>query len=119
MGIEIPESHKDLLDDKTLATLVTVSDEGQPQATVLWKKYDGEAIKFSTLGTRKKAKNLEDNAKVSVMIVDPQNPYRYLELRGQADVTRDGAFEFVDELAKIYTSNDSFYGGVFTFETPL
>lgn len=112
MSTQIPESHKDLLGESTLATLTTVSDDGQPQSTVLWKKWDGETIQFSTLGTRKKAQNLEDNAKVSVMIIDPQNPYRYLELRGKAEVTRNGAFDFVDELAKMYTGKDNFYGDV-------
>lgn len=112
MSAQIPSSHKDLLEKTTVATLTTVSDEGQPQSTVLWKKFDGETVQFSTLASRKKTQNLKENAKVSVMVIDPENPYRYIELRGKANISRDGAFEFVDELAKMYTGNDSFYGGV-------
>lgn len=112
MGAQIPESHKDLLEKNTVATFITVSDEGNPQATVLWKKYDGKTIDFSTLASRQKAENLEANPNVSVMVIDPENPYRYIEVRGQASITREGAFDFVDELAKMYTGNDSFYGSV-------
>lgn len=112
MSAKIPASHKDLLADQTLATVTTVFEDGQPQSTVVWKKYDGNTIKFSTLGDRQKAINLESNPKVSVMFVDPQNPYRYLEIRGTASMSRDGAHDLADELARTYTDKESYYGGL-------
>jgi len=112
MSAEIPESHKDLLENPIVATLTTVSADGKPQSTVLWKKFEDGAVKFSTVATRKKVDNLKENPNVTVMVIDPQNPYRYIEVRGQADINRDGAFDFVDELTQMFTDEESFYGGI-------
>lgn len=113
MSVKIPDTHKDLLAPTILSTVTTVSEDGEPQSTVLWRAYDGEAIRISTLATRQKTKNIESNPKVSVMTVDPQNPYRYLELRGTVeDISRENVVEFVNQLAKTYTGKDKFYGDV-------
>lgn len=113
MSVTIPESHHDLLDDPIAVTLVTVMPDGQPQATVVWSKREGNSILISATKGRRKTKNIETNPKVTVMAIDPTNMYRYLEVRGEVkEIVEEGAFELIDELAKLYTGADSYYGDV-------
>jgi PPOX class probable F420-dependent enzyme len=112
MSVQIPDSHKDLIDGPVCATVTTVFDDGQPQSSVVWTKLDDDVIKFSVTSTRQKTLNMQKNPKVSVLAIDPQNPYRYLEVRGDVSLSEEGAYDLIDGLAKAYVDKDSYYGGV-------
>lgn len=86
--------------------------DGQPQATVVWATYDGEYIMFNTARGRQKERNLRERPQATVLVVDPENPYRYLEVRGRAEITEEGAMEHIDVLAQQYAGVDSYYGNI-------
>ena len=83
-----PESHKDLL-DAPVAQLATVGRDGYPQVTSTWFFYDQGQIKLSLNATRVKTRNLVRDPKVSLLIGDPQNAYRYMAVRADAVISRD------------------------------
>ncbi|MDX1615624.1 MAG: PPOX class F420-dependent oxidoreductase [Candidatus Promineifilaceae bacterium] len=113
MIADIPESHLDLIDGPFHAVVTTLMPDGQPQSTVVWANRSGEYVLFNTQQQRQKAKNLRRNEKVTLLIVDPENPYRYLEIRGQVDaLDEEMAEEHIDQLARLYTDKDQFFGGV-------
>jgi PPOX class probable F420-dependent enzyme len=100
----IPSSHRDLLDGQ-FATLGTVGPDGRPQLTEVWFLADGETIGISLSTTRQKTKNLMANPVVSAILVDLANPYRYLEIRGEAEITPDPNYSFADRLGAKYGAN--------------
>lgn len=105
----IPDSHLDLLNKKAFAHLATLMPSGQPQVTPVWVDYDGRFIRFNTAEGRQKDKNLQRDGRVALSIMDPDNPYRYLEVRGHvAERTRDGADQHIDALAKKYLGQDKY-----------
>src|SRR5882757_1117766 len=80
-----PESHRDLLDRPLFAHLATVRPDGSPQSGVMWFAWDGERARFSHTRTRQKIRNLEHEPRVSFHLVDLENPYRTLEVRGSVE----------------------------------
>lgn len=98
----LPDKLKDLLDGPNFATFATVSPGGTPQLTVHWIARDGDDILLSTVRDRKKERNLRENARVSVLMIDPENPYAYFEVRGTATVTEEGGRELIDDLCEKY-----------------
>lgn len=101
---EIPESHKDLLSAQ-VGVLGTVGASGRPQLSATWFLAEGETVKISLNTTRQKVKNLQANPKASFMIIDPANPYKYVELRGDAEVTPDADYAFADKIGAKYGAN--------------
>ena len=113
----IPDTHQDLLTQQTVVTLATVQADGQPHLTAIWCGYDGSHIWFITSRGVQKEKNMQRNPKVSIMALDHQNPYRYLEARGQvAEITEVGAMEKLDELTQRYTGKPTYYGHIIPAE---
>ena len=111
MSVTVPESHSDLLQDekRALAILATTMDDGSPQATPVWFDMEGETLCFNTARGRVKDRNLTARPQVAIVIVDPDNPYRYLQLRGHVQgSTTDGAREHIDRLAKKYLGTPSY-----------
>jgi PPOX class probable F420-dependent enzyme len=105
----IPEKYLDLFEKKAFAHLATVMPDGSPQVTPVWVDYDGEYILVNSARGRQKVKNVQRDAKVAVSILDPDDPYRYLQVRGVVEeVTEDGADELIDKLAKKYLDADSY-----------
>lgn len=98
----LPDGAKTLLDDKTFATFATVNDDGSPQLTVHWVARDGDDVLLSTLKGRKKERNLRRNPKAAVLVIDPANPYTYLEVRGTVTMTEEGGRELIDDLSEKY-----------------
>jgi PPOX class probable F420-dependent enzyme len=99
----IPESHKDLLDRPLIAHLGTTRPDNSPQVNPMWFVWDGELIRFTNTTTRQKFRNVEANPNVSISIVDPDQPYRYLEVRGKViRVEPDTQALFYKELADRY-----------------
>ena len=96
----IPDSHCDLLDGQ-VAVLGTIGASGRPQLSGVWFLAEGDTVRISLNTVRQKVKNLQANPKVSVLIFgDP--PYRYIELRGDAEITPDDDYEFADKVGAKY-----------------
>ncbi len=102
----IPPKHTDLLarEKKAFAYLATVKRDGFPQVTPVWFDWDGEHIVINTARGRVKDKVMHRNSQVAVLIPDPANPYRFLQIQGQVVVeTEEGARAQIDDLAEKYT----------------
>ncbi|HVF88939.1 MAG TPA: PPOX class F420-dependent oxidoreductase [Blastocatellia bacterium] len=105
----IPENYKDLFDKKAFANLATVMPDGTPQVTPVWVDYDGTHVLVNSARGRRKDKNMESNPAVALSILDPDNPYRYLEVRGRVvDITEEGADEHIDKMAKKYMGVETY-----------
>jgi PPOX class probable F420-dependent enzyme len=100
----VPESHRDLL-DASVATLATIGPDGRPQLSEVWFLQDGDSVALSLNDSRQKSKNLLARPQCNLFILDLLNPYRYLEIRGDADVTYDDSYEFADKVGAKYSSD--------------
>jgi PPOX class probable F420-dependent enzyme len=98
---DIPDSHRDLLESAT-AVLATVGADGRPQLSAVWFLADGDQIRVSLNTSRQKVKNLRANPAVNLFILDSAAPTRYLEIRGDAEVTDDPDYAFADRVGKKY-----------------
>jgi PPOX class probable F420-dependent enzyme len=105
----IPKSHVDLFEKKAFAHLATLMPDGQPQVTPVWVEFDGHQVIVNTAEGRQKDKNLQRDKRVALSIIDPDNPYRYLEVRGRiVERTHNGADANIDALAKKYLGKDKY-----------
>jgi PPOX class probable F420-dependent enzyme len=102
----IPESRRDILEKKGFAHIATIGPNGVPQSSPVWYAWDGTQLKFSTTKARQKYKNLVRNPRVSASILDPDDPYRYLEIRGMAEIEDDPDNAFIHEIWRKYTGKD-------------
>ena len=108
----IPSGYKDLLEKKTFASLATVNADGTPQVTPVWFDWDGSHLRVNTAKGRIKDKNMRSRPTVALAIMDPENPYRYLQIKGRvASVTETGAYAHIDSLAKKYLGQDKYPWG--------
>jgi PPOX class probable F420-dependent enzyme len=99
----IPESHLDLLNRPLFAHLATIGPDGAPNVNPVWTIWDGESLRFTTTMDRKKCRNVLENPRVAVSINDPDQPYRYVEIRGVVErVEPDPSGDFFDVLANRY-----------------
>ncbi|MGO8865291.1 MAG: PPOX class F420-dependent oxidoreductase [Alphaproteobacteria bacterium] len=106
----IPEKYLDLLEKKkAFASLATVMPDGSPQVTPVWVDYKGGAIRVNTAKGRVKARNMKEGSRVALAILDPDNPYRHIQVRGRVKrVTEQGADAHIDSLAKKYLGQDKY-----------
>jgi PPOX class probable F420-dependent enzyme len=101
---EIPASHRDLLDAQ-VATLGTVGLDGRPQLSEVWFLAEGDTFRVSLNSSRQKTKNLVANPAANLFVLDLANPYRYLEIRGDAEITPDDDYEFADLVGAKYSAD--------------
>src|SRR5574341_1541335 len=105
----IPEKYRDLFQKKAFASLATLMPDGQPQVTPVWCDFDGTHVLVNSARNRVKDRNMRHDPRVSLAIIDPDNPYRYLEVRGRVvEVTEDGADAHIDKMAKKYLGQDKY-----------
>jgi PPOX class probable F420-dependent enzyme len=102
---EIPDSHKDLLGAQ-VAVLGTIGASGRPQLSAIWFLAEGDTVKLSLNTARQKVKNLQANPQASLLIFDPANPYKYVELRGDAEISADDDYEFANKVGAKYGGAD-------------
>lgn len=111
MSVSIPPSHRDLLERPIYAVVTTVMPDGQPQSTVVWVDADEDLVRFSVTQGRQKVKNLHSNPRVTFMLIDPDNPYRWMEIRGQVvEMNLERGHELIEALSWKYMGQ-SYYGG--------
>ncbi len=109
MATEIPAQFHDLLDKKALAHLATIMPDGSPQVTPVWFDFDGTHIRINSAKGRVKDKNMRRDPRVALSLIDPENSYRYLEIRGRVvEITEAGAVAHIDALAKMYMELDTY-----------
>jgi len=108
MMASIPETYIDLVEEKkAFADLATLMPDGSPQVTPVWFDYADGLIRVNTALGRVKARNMWEGAPVALSILDPDNPYRYIQVRGKVSrVTTDGADEHIDALSHKYMGKD-------------
>ena len=105
----IPEQYLDLLQDqkKALANIATVQPDGSPQVTPVWFDYVDGKVRVNTAKGRVKARNMKPGATVALSIMDPDNAYRYVQVRGKVTrETEDGARAHIDTLSRKYLGKD-------------
>ena len=109
----IPEKYLDLFQKKAFAQLATLMPDGSPQVSPVWVDYDGQHILINSAKGRVKDKNMRRDSRVGLDLVDPENPYRHLSLRGRVvDITEQGADAHIDKMARKYLGQDKYpYGG--------
>lgn len=114
----IPSTHLDLLTRPIHGVLTTMMPDGQPQSSLVWCDYDGECTCacVNTTLERQKGRNLSANRKVTLLVVDPEETARYIEIRGEVELVRTGALEHLDALTRQYTTHPGYYGHVFPVE---
>src|SRR5438045_7146721 len=103
MSQAIPDKYRDLFNKRAFASLGTLMPDGRPQVTPVWVDLDGDHVIFNSAKGRQKDRNVRRDPRVALAIIDPENPYRYLEIRGSVvEITEEGADAYIDELAKTY-----------------
>lgn len=102
---DVPETHRDLL-DADVASLSTIGDDGFPQVTMVWFLHDDGTLKLSLNTARTKTQNLQKRPECGLLILDLENPYRYLEIRALARVEPDADYAFADALGRKYGGVD-------------
>lgn len=103
MALQIPDKYSDLFKKKAFANLGTLMPDGSPQVTPVWVDYDGKYVRVNSALGRMKDKNIRRDPRVSLAIQDPENPYRYVEVRGKVvDITQKGADEHINSLSQKY-----------------
>jgi PPOX class probable F420-dependent enzyme len=105
----IPEKYRDLFQKKAFASLTTLMPDGAPQTTPVWVDVDGDHVIFNSAKGRQKDRNVRRDPRVALAIIDPDNPYRYLEIRGKVEeITEQGASAHIDKMAKKYLGQDKY-----------
>jgi len=109
MSQAIPEKYPDLFTKKAFASLATLMPDGRPQVTPVWCDVEGDLVIVNSAKGRQKDRNLRRDPRVALSITDPENPYRYLELRGRVvEITEQGAAAHIDKMAKKYLGVDKY-----------
>src|SRR5437016_13553187 len=105
----IPAKYRDLFNKTAFASLTTLMPDGSPQTTPVWVDVDGDYVIFNSAKGRQKDRNVRRDPRVALAIIDPDNPYRYLEIRGRVvEITEEGADAHIDKLAKKYLGVDKY-----------
>jgi PPOX class probable F420-dependent enzyme len=105
----IPEGYGDFLESAALAHIATLGLNGEPQNNPVWFDGDGEHLKFSQTKTRQEYRNVNRDPRIAIANVDPGNPYRYLEIRGEVErIEEDPDLDFINAMAKKYMGWDKY-----------
>ncbi|MEV0228017.1 PPOX class F420-dependent oxidoreductase [Nonomuraea sp. NPDC050786] len=99
---ELSEEVRKLLDAPNYATVTSINPDGGPQSTVVWVRTDGDDVLFSTVKGRRKPRNFERDPRASLLVIDPDNPYRYVEIRGRVTMADDPEGSLIQELSQKY-----------------
>jgi len=114
--VAIEESHADLLTRPICGVFTTMGPDGQPQSSLVWVDHDGECARVNTSLDRQKGRNLLRDEALSLLVVDPENTSRFIQIRGDGELLTVGAVEHLDALTRKYTPHPAFYGYVYPLE---
>lgn len=111
MSVTIPSGHEDILERTGFAHLASIGPDGEPQSHPVWYEWSDGRLKVSTTEGRQKLANIRRDPRVSATIQDPDDPYRYIEIRGKVDtISDDPESTFIDSLARRYLGEDTYPG---------
>jgi PPOX class probable F420-dependent enzyme len=116
LGVPIPASHLDLLSRPVCGVLTTLGADGQPQSSLVWVDQDGDDALVNTTLERQKGRNMLRDPRVTLLVVDPDDTGRFVQIRGDAELCIEGALEHLDALTRRYTSHPCFYGCIYPIE---
>src|SRR5947209_5138446 len=109
MSNAIPDKYRDLFTKRAFASLGTLMPDGSPQVTPVWCDLEGELVVVNSAKGRQKDKNIRRDPRVALAVIDPENPYRYIEIRGRVvEITEQGADDHIDKMAKKYLGADKY-----------
>jgi PPOX class probable F420-dependent enzyme len=106
MAITLNDKVRKLIDDPNFGIVATINSDGSPQTSVLWITRDGDDLLFGTLRGRRKERNIARDPRVSVTVLNRANGYEYVEIRGTATMTEDGARKLMNDLSQKYDGTD-------------
>lgn len=109
----VPNDHLDLLRRPICGVFTTMGPDGQPHSCLVWVGDDGECARVNTTFQRQSGRNVRANPRVSLLVVDPDDTSRFIQIRGDAELVTDGAVEDLDGITRRYTRHEHFYGGVY------
>jgi PPOX class probable F420-dependent enzyme len=105
----IPEKYLDLFQKKAFGQLATLMPDGSPHVSPVWVDYDGRYLVINSAKGRVKDRNMRRDPRVGIDLLDPDNPYRHLSIRGRVtEITENGADEQIDKLTKKYLGQDRY-----------
>jgi PPOX class probable F420-dependent enzyme len=104
--MDLDEQARGLVDAKSFATVATLDSDGGPHTSVVWVARDGDAVVFSTLANRRKARNLARDPRISLTVYVPENPYESVDIRGTAELIEDPDKALPRTLARKYLGQD-------------
>ncbi|MEU6128634.1 PPOX class F420-dependent oxidoreductase [Saccharopolyspora sp. NPDC047091] len=108
----IPQELAEILSKRAFAHIATLGPRGEPQSSPVWIDWDGTHLKFSQTTGRQKYRNLQRDPRIALSAHDPDNPYRYVEIRGRvAGIEPDPDNAFINKMAKKYTGEDEYQWG--------
>jgi len=114
MAVPIPDTHRDLLVGPIHGVFSTMMPDGQPQSSVVWVDYDDTYVLINTTLERQKGRNMRANPKVALLVIDPKDGSRWIEVRGRVvEIQREGAETHADKLTQHYTGKQRFYGDIY------
>jgi PPOX class probable F420-dependent enzyme len=104
----LSEKEAEFLDNPFVGVVTTLRRDGSPHSTVVWVDRENSSVSFNTARGRAKERHLKQDPRVSLIVVDPENSFRWVALTGKAQLVDDGAYEQMDRLAKKYLGQDEF-----------
>lgn len=118
MSLPIPPSHLDLFQTPVHGVLTTMMPDRMPQSSIVWVDYDGEHVLLNTTLERQKGRNLRANPCATILVIDPKDGSRWIEVRGQVrQITQDDAEAHADKLTQRYCPGKRhFYGDIYPVE---
>jgi PPOX class probable F420-dependent enzyme len=103
---DLTRGEREFLENPFVGIVTTLQRDGTPQSTVVWVDVDDEGVSINTAYGRVKPRNLERDPRLSLVVVDPGDPYRWIKVTGKGRLIDDGAEEQIDRLSKKYTGRD-------------
>jgi PPOX class probable F420-dependent enzyme len=104
----LDDKARKFLEQPYVGTVTTLRKDGSPHSTIVWVDTDTDEVSFNTATGRAKEKHLRNDPRVSVLVVDPENTYKWVAVSGTAEITTEGADEQIDKLAKKYLGKDEY-----------
>ena len=100
---ELSAEQASLFEEPNFATVATTNPDGSAQLSIVWIDWDGNHVVFNTAAGRVKPRNIERDPRVSVLVIDGKDGYRWVAVRGRAELTTEGADEHIDRMARKYS----------------
>jgi PPOX class probable F420-dependent enzyme len=103
---ELSSAEREFLESPFVGVVTTLQPDGTPQSTVVWVDVDEEGVSINTAHGRVKPRNLANDPRLSLVVVDPGDPYRWVKVTGRGTLVDEGADEQIDRLSKKYTGRE-------------